>query len=239
MSRAAVESRTEDLRQQLDQGLRLTISLLVPAAAAYVVLGRPLATAIFGHGQNSAADARFIGTLLVVFAFGLVAFSTYQLQLRAFYAQGDTRTPALVNLAINATTVVVDLALYLTLPDDVKVVGLAAGQAASYLVGVGLCSKVLARPVPRDPRGHVLRTAVRCLTAVALPALAALAASTLVQRSVGRSALGSALAALVGGALLLAGYLPAARRLRVPEVDELVQPVLLKIAGGRGRLKEG
>ena len=235
MSRAVVESRLPDLRQQLDQGLRLTISLLVPAALAYVILGRPLAVLVFGHGRTAPHDARFIGTLLAVFACGLVAFSTYQLQLRAFYALHDTRTPALVNLVVNVTTVVVDVALYLSLPAHAKVIGLAAGQAASYLVGVGLCSRVLARRVPRDPGGHVLRTAVRCLTAAALPACVALGLSYGIQRELGGAPLGAGLAVLAGGLALVAGYVPAARRLGVPEVDQLVQPVVQKITNGRAR----
>ena len=64
MSRAAADGRIDELRRQLDRGLRLTISVLVPAAVAYLVLGRSLATIVFAHGRTSAAEARFIGILL-------------------------------------------------------------------------------------------------------------------------------------------------------------------------------
>ena len=229
MSRAASDDRIGDLRRQLDGGLRLTISILVPAAVAYIVLGRSIATLVFGHGRTSLADARFIGTLLAVFACGLVAFSTYQLQLRAFYALQDTRTPALINLAVNATTIAVDVLAYVSLPNHLKVVGLAAGQASSYLVGVAVCAVVLARRVPRDPQGFVLRTAVRCLVAVTAPAVAALAAVLVVERLVGKGGTGALLAVIAAGALLLLGYPTAARRVRVPEVDQLVRPVLAKL----------
>ena len=229
MSSAAADGRLEDLRRQLDGGLRLTISVLVPAAVGYVVLGRPLATLVFGHGETSTGDARFIGTLLAVFACGLVAFSTYQLQLRAFYALQDTRTPAMVNLAVNATTVVVDVALYLSLAPEHRVVGLAAGQASSYLVGVVVCTTVLARRVPRDPAGHVLRTAVRCLFAAAVPAAVTAVVVHLAEGYAGRAAGGAALAALLGGAVLGSGYLALARRVRVTEVEQLLSPVLARL----------
>lgn len=231
MSRAHVEGRPGDLRRELDRGLRLTVSLLVPAAVGYVVLGHPIATLVFGHGRTSLADARLIGTLLAVFACGLVAFSTYQLQLRAFYAQQDTRTPALINLVVNVTTITVDLVLFFSLPRDVRVVGLASGQAASYLVGVWVCSRVLARRLPPDPEGFVLRTAARCLTAAALPTLAAWAAVHAVAELAGRGPLAALLATVVGAALLLVGYQQAARRVRVGEVDELVGPLVGKITG--------
>jgi putative peptidoglycan lipid II flippase len=229
MSLAAADGRLDELRRQLDRGLRLTITVLVPAAAAYVVLGRSLATLVFGHGQTSLADARFIGTLLAVFACGLVAFSAYQLQLRAFYALQDTRTPAMVNLAVNATTVVIDVALYLALAPEHRVVGLAAGQTASYLVGVVVCTRVLARRVPRDPVGNVLRTTVRCLVAAAVPALVAALVVHLSEGYAGKATLGAAVAAVLGGAVLGSGYLAAARRIRVSEVEELLAPVLSRL----------
>ena len=43
-----------------------------------------LAQLVFARLEISVEDARFIGILLAVFAVGLVPFSTYQLQLRAF-----------------------------------------------------------------------------------------------------------------------------------------------------------
>ncbi len=230
MSRAAADDRLEELRRQLDRGLRLTVSLLVPAAVAYLVLGRSIATLVFGHGRTSVDDARFVGTLLGVFACGLVAFSTYQLQLRAFYALQDTRTPALINLTVNATTVVVDVALYVSLPDDLLIIGLAAGQASAYLVGVLVCTRVLARRVPRDPSGAVLRTTVRCLFAVLVPALAALAAVLVVEQLVGTGTTGAAVGTLSGAVLLLGGYLWAARRVQVPEVEQLLAPVLARLS---------
>jgi putative peptidoglycan lipid II flippase len=76
-----------------------------------------------------------------------VPFSAYQLQLRSFYAMADTRTPTLINLGVSATLVVVDLVLFVVLPDDLKVVGLAAGHATSFLAGLLLCSSVLSRRV--------------------------------------------------------------------------------------------
>jgi putative peptidoglycan lipid II flippase len=168
--------------------------------------------------------------MLAVFACGLVAFSTYQLQLRAFYALQDTRTPALINLSVNVTTVAVDLALFFSLPDHLRGYGLAAGQASSYLVGVGVCTTVLARRVPRDAEGHVLRTAARSLTAVLPPAGLALSLVLVVEATLGEGPLGAAVSSVAGAGVLLGGYLLLARRLGVPEVHQLLGPLLSKIA---------
>lgn len=232
MSRSVVAGRLDELRTQLDGGLRLTVSILVPAAVAYVVLGHPIASLVFGHGRASGADGRFVGTLLAVFASGLVAFSTYQLQLRAFYALQDTRTPALVNLAVNVTTVVVDLVLYAVLPDDLKIVGLAAGQAAAYLVGVVVCTAVLSRRLPSDPGGFVLRTTVRCLLAAAIPGTLALLLVTAVEAVLGTGLLGAVAACVMAGSLLGLGYVRGAARVRVPEVAALTGPLLSRLRLG-------
>ena len=232
MSRAAADGRTADLRGSLNRGLRLTVSVLVPAAVAFVVLGRELATVVFARGQVSVEDARFIGVLLAVFAVGLVPFSAYQLQLRAFYAMQDTRTPTLINLGVNATLVSVDVVLYALLPAQYKVIGLAAGHATSFVAGLLLCSFVLSRRIGGLDVAVVLRTAARCLIAAALPALPAALLATTVTRAVGAGPLGAGLALLTGGLVLGAGYLLLARRLRVPEVDEVAGPVLRRLRLG-------
>jgi putative peptidoglycan lipid II flippase len=229
MSRAAADGRTDDLRASLNRGLRLTAALLVPAAAAFVVLGRDIAVVVFGRGNVSVEEAQFIGTLLAVFAIGLLPFSTYQLQLRAFYAMQDTRTPFLVNLWVNASLIVVDITLFLTLPDEYKVLGLAAGHATSFLVGLTVCSLVLSRRIGGLDGTVVIRTAVRCLVAVLLPALLALAVATLVRGAVGEGPAGSLAALATGGAVLGLGYLLLTRRMRVPEVQEAVAPVLRRL----------
>jgi putative peptidoglycan lipid II flippase len=229
MSVAAADGRLGDLRGSLDRGLRLTVSILVPAAVAFVVLGREIATLVFARGEVSVGEARYIGLLLGIFALGLVPFSTYQLQLRAFYAMQDTRTPTLINLGVNATLVVVDVTLYLLLPDELEVAGLAAGHAASFLAGLVLCSVVLSRRIGGLDLRPVVRTAVRCAVAAVLPALLAFAVAQGVTRGLGKGPLGAGVAVVLGGAVLVVGYLLATRRMRVREVEEVAGPVLRKI----------
>jgi putative peptidoglycan lipid II flippase len=233
MSRAAADGRTADLRASLNRGLRLTIALLVPAAAVFVVLGRDVAVVVFARGNVTPEQARFIGVLLAVFALGLVPFSTYQLQLRAFYAMQDTRTPFLINLWVNASLVAVGVALYLWLPAELKVVGLAGGHATSFVVGLLVCSRVLSRRLGGLDGSRVVRTGVRSVVAVLLPALLGGLVASLVREAVGQGPL-AALAALVsGGGVLAVGYVLAARRMRVTELDEVLAPVLRRLPGAR------
>ncbi|GAC1439253.1 MAG: hypothetical protein NVSMB55_00050 [Mycobacteriales bacterium] len=229
MSRAAADGRLADLRDALNRGLRLTVAVLVPAAVGFVVLGQALATVVYGHLHTSTGEARYIGTLLAVFGLGLVPFSAYQLQLRAFYALKDTRTPTLINLWVNVTVVAVDVPLYLALPDRLKVIGLAAGQSASFAVGLVVCSRVLSGRVGGLAGAAVVRTAVRCVVAAAGPGLIAAGVVAAVGRAVGEDTGGALLALALGAATLGAGYVVVARRMRVAELDEVVGPLLARL----------
>lgn len=229
MSRAATEGRLDDLRDALNRGLRLTVSVLVPAAIGFAVLGRVLAVVVFGHLRTSVDDAAFIGSVLAVFALGLLPYSAYQLQLRAFYALQDTRTPTVITLIASATMVAVDVPLYLVLPDHLKVLGLAAGHAASFVVGLLVCSRVLGRRIGGLGARDVVRTTVRCAAAAVLPGLAAAAVVRAVLAAAGDGGLAALLALVLGGAVLGAGYVAAARRLRIQELDDVLGPVLARL----------
>jgi putative peptidoglycan lipid II flippase len=161
-----------------------------------------------------------------------VPFSCYQLQLRAFYALQDTRTPTLVNFAVNATLVGVGTLLYVLLPDRYEVAGLATGHACSFLAGLVVCSMVLSRRLGGLDLSLVVRTVIRCLLAAAGPGLLAAGLAELVGRELGRGPLGAAVSLALGGAVLAVGYVLATRRLRVPEVAEVAGPVLRRVGLG-------
>ncbi|HVE74379.1 MAG TPA: murein biosynthesis integral membrane protein MurJ [Mycobacteriales bacterium] len=222
MSRAAADERLGDLRDELGRGLRLTVALLLPAAVGYLVLGRSLGTALFAHGEVSVEQARYIGLLLGVFAFGLVPFSVYQLQLRAFYALQDTRTATMVNLGVNAALVLADVALYVALPDRFEVAGLAAGHALSFVVGLAVCSAVLRRRIGGGYGGPVLSTAWRCGLAAAAAGVAAYAVVRPLEDRLGVGPGAAAVVLLGGGVVLLGSYVLIARVARLDEVTSLI-----------------
>ena len=145
MSRHAVEERLDLMGHDLDQGLRLSAVLIIPAALALVVLGQPVAVALFAHGQTTYAQADQIGSVLAVFALGLLPFSIYQVQSRAFYALGDTKTPALVQVFVSTAMVLVDVAASTTLPAHVRIYGLAAGLVAANCVGAAVTISLVRR----------------------------------------------------------------------------------------------
>ena len=93
--------------------------------------------------------------------------------------------------------------------------------------------RVLSRRLGGLDGSDVVRTGVRCVAAVVLPAALAWAAAAgtrgLVRGDGEGGPLAAAAALAVGGAVLAGGYLLLVRRLRVREVDEVLAPVLRRL----------
>lgn len=225
MARAVADARLADVREDLAGGMRLTGVALVPAAVAFGVLGPSMAVLGFGHGNTSVADAEYIGYVLAAFAFALVPFSVHHQLLRGFYAFSDTRTPVTINVWIAATNIVLALACVTFLPARWVAVGLAGSYAASYAVGVGLSARRLGRYLgPLD--GGVLRTYDKLVVASVLAAIPAVVINEIAYRVWGTGTTEAAVTVFAGGGLMLLGYIALANRMRVPELNQLLGPLL-------------
>jgi putative peptidoglycan lipid II flippase len=220
MAAAAAEGRYTDLAGHLSHGTRLSAVILVPATAAYLVLGRPLGVTLFEYGSYTHQDAVNTGKVIAIAGLGLVPFAISQLQLGAFYAMPDTRTPALINVPTVAVRVVLQC-LTLLGPMAAVAAGLMAGNTLSYVLGATLGYWLLRRRIGRLGLREV-GTALAWLTLAA--ALAAVAAALVVAglgAVLADDRLGNLVQLVVGGVVLLGGYVAAAVVLRIREVTEL------------------
>jgi putative peptidoglycan lipid II flippase len=220
MSRSAVAGDRPAVASNLATGLTTSAVLLAPVTVALVALGPLLATLVFRYGNIPLSGARLIGGALAGFGIGLVPFSAFQVQLRAFLALRDSRTPALVNVVVTAVNIAVDVALYLALPARSRVVGLAIGFSASYLVGVIVQAMLLRRRLGPFDR-PVARTHARLAAASLAAAVPTYASARLLTAGLGlgREAafVAVVVACLVGGAT----FVGLAVRMRIDELGEL------------------
>jgi putative peptidoglycan lipid II flippase len=221
MSAAAAEHRHGDLAHHLSLGTRLTAVVLVPATAAYVLLGRPLAVTLFQWGEYTHDQAVATGWVIAVAGLGLVPFAISQLQIFAFYAMPDTRTPALVNIPVVMLRVAVDVLLYLLLPATLVAAGLMAGNAVSFVLAAALGYWLMRARIGRLGLGRVVATIGRLGLAAGIAAVPTLLAFLALRAGWGEGKVASAVQLVVCGAVLVGGYLAAALALRVREVREL------------------
>jgi putative peptidoglycan lipid II flippase len=221
MAAAATERRHADLSHQLSIGTRLAGVVLLPATAAYVVLGRPLAVTLFELGNYTHEQAVATGWVIAAAGLGLIPFAISQLQLFAFYAMPDTKTPALVNVPVVAVRIAVDLLLYVVLPVAWVAAGLMLGNAISFVLGAILGYWLLRRRVGALDLNRVFASLGR----VGLASLVAGIVTGLVTLGLtawwGSGKAASVAQLVIGGFVLIAVYLGVALAMRIHEVREL------------------
>ncbi|HEX8518488.1 MAG TPA: murein biosynthesis integral membrane protein MurJ [Pseudonocardia sp.] len=135
MSAAAAAGRLDRVVDDLARGTRLSVIALLPVAVAFTAFGPALGVALFSWGRSGVAAATVLGETVSASAFGLVPLALVMLQLRAFYALDDARTPTLIMLVMTAFRVPAALLTPSVLPPDRVVLGLAAANAAAFAVG--------------------------------------------------------------------------------------------------------
>ncbi|SDK81825.1 murein biosynthesis integral membrane protein MurJ [Streptomyces indicus] len=228
ISRSAHENDTGAVRDDISQGLRTTAVAIVPISFAFVALGVPMCTLMFGSAGGNAATS--MGYMLMAFGLGLIPYSVQYVVLRAFYAYEDTRTPFYNTVIVAAVNAAASTACYFLLPDRWAVTGMAASYGLAYAIGVGVAWKRLRAKLGGDLDGsHVLRTYARLAIASVPAAILGGAAGYAIMKALGNGALGSLTALIVGFAVLLGVFFVAARRMRIEEMNAMVGMV-------RGRL---
>ncbi len=96
LSRQATEGQPEAFRTTLAQGLRLVLTLTIPATVGLWVLATPIVGLVFEHGDFTSVDTLGTVEALRCHLIGLIFAAVDQPLIFAFYARKDTWTPALV-----------------------------------------------------------------------------------------------------------------------------------------------
>ena len=228
ISRAAHDDDPGAVRDDISQGLRNSAVAIVPVSFAFLALGVPMCTLLYASSGVEAAQG--MGFILMAFGLGLIPYSVQYVVLRGFYAYEDTRTPFYNTVIVAAVNAAASAACYFVLPAQWAVVGMAASYGLAYMVGVGIAWRRLRNRLGGDLDGaHVMRTYARlCLASVPAAVLAGAVGFGLL-KLLGEGALGSLVALLVGGAVLLGVFFVAAKRMRIEELNSMVGMV-------RGRL---
>jgi putative peptidoglycan lipid II flippase len=229
MSAAAAENRHRDLADQLSLGTRLSAVVLVPVSVLYIVLGRQLAVVLFNYGAYSNKDAIATGWVIAASAFGLVPFAISQLQIFAFYAMPDTKTPALINVPVVALRIAVDVLLYILLPATLVAGGLMIGNAVSFVLATALGYWLLRRRIGRLGISRVATTIARLSIAAVIAAVPAGLIVWALIGTMGTAWFASLVQLAVGSAVLLVAYVTIALVLRVPEVRDVAATVRARI----------
>jgi putative peptidoglycan lipid II flippase len=231
LSKYAAADQVDVVRERIGWTLRTSGSLMVPAAAAFIVLGVPIAVLLFRYGTLSLESARLLGLTLSGFAVGLPAFSAYYVLMRAFYALEDTRTPTFNAMVLNGVNVVLAVLAVAWVPTEYAIPALGLAYALAYWVGLASLAQQLRRRLDGLDGYLVVRTHVRVVLASLLAAACMVAGVMTAELFVGRAVdfTTSLVIVLTGLGFGAVGYLVGVRLFRITEVSD----VLRLVAGRR------
>jgi putative peptidoglycan lipid II flippase len=133
LSRHAARDDLAAMRTTLSSSLRLMLILNVPATVGLIALARPIVSLLFERGSFTAADTTATAAALIFYAPGLLGYSAVKIAVPSFYAVHDSRTPVLVSVA----TMVINVAMNVTLVRVLGYRGLALGTGVSAIVNAG------------------------------------------------------------------------------------------------------
>ncbi|MBB5158350.1 putative peptidoglycan lipid II flippase [Saccharopolyspora phatthalungensis] len=135
ISRAAAAKDTSGFVADVSLGSQMSAVLLMPISALLAVAGGPIGVAFFSLGASDVAAADRLGWALAAAALGVVPFAITMLQLRAFYALKDARTPTWINvIMVVVRSVLCYVALAALDPRDL-VIGVTGAMSVSFVVG--------------------------------------------------------------------------------------------------------
>lgn len=126
----------ERFHAALVDALSLSLAIALPASVGLMLVSGDLTSTLFGGGNGFSEDGSHRAALaLVGYASCVWAYACNQLLTRAFYAKGDTRTPAFVSLFALGTNLVLNFTLIWLLRE--------AGLAWATAIAAGLQTVVL------------------------------------------------------------------------------------------------
>lgn len=225
LSRQAV-NRLPAYRQTLADGIRLVITLILPATAGLFVLALPIVILLFERGRFTPENSQITAQVLRVYLIGLPFAAVDQMLVFASYARKDTWRPALVGVF----SVVVYVITAVLLVGSIGLYSLMVADAVKHIVHTAVMFWLLRRHVGKLSGYGIVRALLQSVLAAAVTGLAAfgtmqimvgLGLETLVLSGVEVAVPSFLYHLLIVGAAGLAGlvaYLLAAYLLRISEV---------------------
>jgi putative peptidoglycan lipid II flippase len=221
LARFASAGEMDDLRSTMANGMRQILFVLVPAAAAILVLSDPMIRLIYERGAFEAHETEVVGTALFWFAFSLPTNGLFLLLTRTFFSLQKPWIPTWISAANLAVTALAALALY-----HLGVGGIVASTAIATAASVVAQGVVLRRILHGIELGRLISAALRITIAAAGLAAISWIVWDVLDELLGRGLLGQVVSMGVGLAAGLAVYLSVAKLLRVAELEQMSRLLL-------------
>jgi putative peptidoglycan lipid II flippase len=218
LARFASRGEHDNLRATMANGMRQILFVLIPAAAAILVLSEPMIRLVYERGEFTPEQTELVATALFWFAFSLPTNGLFLLLTRTFFSLQRPWVPTAIAVGNLAVTALSALGLY-----HLGVGGIVASTAIATSASVAVQCVILRRLLDGLELGRLLAEALRISIAAATLGAVAYGVWDVLDSALGRG-LGGQIVSL-GAALGLGGlvYVGAARLLRIAELEQIVR----------------
>jgi len=221
LARFAARGEMENLRATMANGMRQILFVLVPAAAAVLVLSVPMIRLIFQRGEFTPEQTTLVATALFWFAFSLPTNGLYLLQTRTFFSlQRPWMATGLAGFDL-AVSVLGAAVLYKPFGTG----GIVAGTGIGTTAAVVAQAVVLRREFDGLELRRLFATTAKITLAAAALAAVAFGVWDVLDGALGRGLFGQVVSLGAGLGLGLLTYLGLARLLRIAELDQIMRLV--------------
>jgi putative peptidoglycan lipid II flippase len=227
LARLAARREYGELRATMANGMRQIVLLLVPAAAAILVLSVPMIRLVYQHGHFDAGDTEVVATALFWFAFSLPFNGLFLLLTRTFFSLQRPWVPTAISGVNLAITAIAAFVLY----SPYGVAGIVASTVIATAVSVLAQTIVLRRQLGRLELGRLTWTTLRVALASAALAGASYAVWYALDQALGRGLGGQIVSLSAGLAVGAAIYALAITVFRIPEAQQIWRLVRRRDSG--------
>ena len=209
-------------KQTLAGGIRLILTLILPATAGLFALAVPIVALLLERGQFLPEDTLITAQVLRVYLIGLPFAAVDQMLIFASYARKDTWRPALVGVV----SIVFYTIVAWVLLEPLGLLSLMVADAAKHMLHTVLMIWILTRHLGNWNGFAFGETAVKSLTAAIATGLSAYAVATAVQIFVPAEAfLGRLIVVSVAGVVGVIVFVAMANWLKMREAMGLMHVV--------------
>lgn len=207
-------------KQTMAGGIRLVLTLILPATIGLFALAVPIVGLLLERGQFLPEDTIITAQVLRVYLIGLPFAAVDQMLIFASYARKDTWRPALVGMmSIVFYTIVAWLLL-----EPLGLLSLMVADAAKHVLHTVLMIWLLTRSLGGWIGFDMGKTAVKSLIAGLLTGLAAFAVSSAIQLALPATGFVNRLIIVsLSGGVGVAVFIGLANLLKMPEALGLIQ----------------
>src|SRR3954451_15263245 len=213
LARFAARHEWDNLRATMSNGMRQILLLLIPAAAAILVLSVPMTRLVYQRGEFDAAQTHLVAQALFWFAFSLPFNGLYLLLTRTFFSLQRPWVPT----AVAGSNLIVDVIFSFAFYSPFGIGGVVAATVIATISSVVAEAVILRRQLHGLDLPRLFETAARVLVAAALLAGVSYLVWYGLDQQLGRGTIAQIISLGLALAAGFATYFVATLALRVPE----------------------